>query len=76
MSKLTLNIPAELKTILERHPSVQWEGVATDALWNHARRVSLANQLAAKSRMTENDAAAIGRVVKTSLRHRYSEAAK
>lgn len=32
MSKLTLDVPAELKAILECHPEIHWERVAEKAL--------------------------------------------
>jgi hypothetical protein len=32
MSKLTLDVSAELKAILERHPEIYWDRVAEKAL--------------------------------------------
>lgn len=32
MSKLPLDVPAELKAILERHPEIHWERVAEKGL--------------------------------------------
>ena len=76
MSKLTLNVPAELKAILKRHPEIQWERVAEKALWSYARKVQLADQIAFRSELTEVEAEVIGREVKTGLRRRYSKAAR
>lgn len=72
MSKLTLDVPAELKAILERHPGINWGRVAEKALWSYARKVQLADQLACRSALTE----AIGQEVKAGLRRRYSKAAR
>lgn len=76
MSKLALDIPSELKAILERHPKIHWERVAEKALWDYARKMQLADQLASRSALTEAVAEAIGKEVKAGLRRRYSKAAR
>lgn len=76
MSKLTLDVPAELKAILERHPEIHWERVAEKALWSYARKVQLADQLASRSTLTEAAAEAIGQEVRAGLRRRYSKGAR
>lgn len=76
MSKLTLDVPAELKAILERHPEIHWERVAEKALWSYARKVQLADQLASRSTLTEAAAEAIGREVRAGLRRGYSKGAR
>ncbi|MBI3779898.1 MAG: hypothetical protein HY278_02385 [candidate division NC10 bacterium] len=76
MSKLTLDVPIELKAILERHPKTHWERVAEKALWSYARKVQLADQIASRSALTETATEAIGREVKAALRRRYSKAAR
>lgn len=74
MSKLTMDLPVELKAILRRHPEIDWEHVAERALWSYALKVQLADQIASRSSLTEATAEAIGRQVKTGLRRRYSKA--
>ena len=74
MSKLTMDVPVELRAILKRHPEIDWKHVAAKALWSCARRVQLADQIASRSSLTEPAAEAIGREVKTGLRRRYSKA--
>jgi hypothetical protein len=76
MSKLTIEIPAELKAVLDRYPEVQWEQVAEKALWGFARKVRLADQLAARSKLDAKGAEAIGRSLKAGLRRRYMKAAR
>lgn len=76
MSKLTMDLPVELKAILRRHPEIDWEHVAAKALWSYARRVQLADQIASRSSLTEPAAEAIGRDVKMGLRRRYSKFAR
>ncbi len=70
-SKLVLDVPVELKAILERHRDIPWSRVAEEALWRYARKVQLADRLASRSKLTPKMAASIGRAVKESLRRRY-----
>ena len=76
MSRLKLDVPVDLKVILDRHPEIDWEGVAEKAVWSMARKVQLADRLADRSTLTESGVEAIGREVKTALRRRYSKAAR
>jgi len=76
MSKLTIDVPVELKAILEAHPGFYWERVAEGGLWSYARKVQLADQLASRSTLTEAAGEAIGREVKRGLRRCYSKAAR
>jgi hypothetical protein len=76
MSKLTQDVPAELKAILERHPRINWGRVAEKAPWSYARKVQLADQIASRSALSDAATEAIGRQVKAGLRRRYSKAAR
>ena len=76
MSKLTMDVPVDLKAILDRHPEIDWENIAERAVWNLARKVQLADQIANRSSLTESAAETIGRQVKTALRRRYAKAAR
>ena len=68
MSKLTMDVPVDLKAILDRHPEIDWESIAKKAVWSLARKVQLADQIANRSSLTESAAEVIGREVKTALR--------
>ncbi len=70
-SKLVLDVPVELRAILQRHREIPWARVAEEALWRYARKVQLADRLASRSRLTPDAASAIGRAVKAGLRRRY-----
>jgi hypothetical protein len=73
-SKLVLDVPAELDTILKRHREVSWVRVAEKALWSYARKLELADRLVSRSAVTAGDAEALGREVKKGLRRRYRAA--
>jgi hypothetical protein len=76
VSRLTLDVPAELRAILKRYPEIRWERVAENALWSYARKVKLADQIASRSALTEAAAETIGREVKAGIRRRYLKAAR
>jgi len=76
MSKLTLEVPQELKTILDRYPEIGWERVAASALWNLARKVEIADGIVSRSTLTGTTATAIGREVKAGLARRYVKASR
>ena len=76
MLKLTVDVPVELRTILERHPEIPWQRVAEKALWSYARKLQLADQIAAKSILTEAAAETLGRKVKAGLHKHYAKVAR
>ncbi|MBI5525422.1 MAG: hypothetical protein HY897_03740 [Deltaproteobacteria bacterium] len=71
MSKLTLEVPSELGSIMRRHGAVRWEQVAQRALWTHARKLQLAERLASRSRLSVDDGDTIGKEIKKALSKRY-----
>jgi hypothetical protein len=75
-SKLTMDVPVELKAVLDRHPEIDWESIGEKAVWSMARKVQLADQITQRSSLTERTTEAIGREVKAALRRRYSKAAR
>jgi hypothetical protein len=68
---MTLALPEDLKSIMDRHKEVKWSEVARRALWEHARKLELLDRLLAKSEMTEADAIAIGRKIKSAMARRH-----
>lgn len=74
-SKVVIDVPAELDTILKRHREIPWARVAEQALWQDARQVALADRLASRSALTETAAKDLAQSVKEGLRRRYAKAA-
>ena len=73
-SKVVIDVSSELNTILKRHREIPWARVAEQALWQYARKVALADRLAARSALTETAAKDLARSVKAGLRRRYAKA--
>ena len=74
-TKVIIDVPVELDTILKRHREIPWARVAEQALWQYARQVALADRIASRSALTETVAKDLARSVKAGLRRRYAKAA-
>lgn len=55
-SKVVIDVPVKLDTILKRHGEIPWACVAEQALWQYARQVVLADRIALRSALTETAA--------------------
>ena len=73
-SKIVIDVPAELDSILKRHREIPWARVAEQALWQYVRQVALADRLTSRSALTETAAKDLTRSVKAGLRRRYAKA--
>ena len=56
---------------MKEHREVRWSEVARQALWEHAKRLELMDQLATGSKLTEKDVAEIGKKVKKGIARRH-----
>lgn len=71
MPNMTLSIPEELHNIVKLHTEIKWSEVARKAMWLQARRLSLMDKLARKSRLTEKDIEDIDHKIKAGLLKRF-----
>lgn len=44
-TKVTSEVPDELRTLMDKHPEVNWSAVFREALVRHARTLDLAKQI-------------------------------
>ncbi len=63
MVSITLAVPAELKTEMDRHPELNWSEVARQAIKEKIMLLARMDRLLSKSRFTEKDALELGRKV-------------
>ncbi len=70
MATLTLAIPEELKRDLEQSPRINWSEVARNAIQQRVAQLKIVKAIAAKSKLTEEDALEIGRKINKSLHER------
>jgi len=73
---VTLAVPEELHKIMKKHPEIRWSEVARQAMWDYARRLSLLDEIAGKSKLSEKAALNIGEAVKQAIAERYRSVAK
>ena len=72
MANLTLAVPEELHSIMEKHKEIKWTEVARQAMWEKARKLELIEKLLAKSELIEQDAELIGHKIKKGIAKRHS----
>ena len=73
MVNVTLAVPEELHRIMKRHPEIKWSEVARQAMWEYARKLELLDQIASKSKLSEEEALELGEAIKKGISERYAE---
>ena len=68
---MTLAVPEDLHTIMRKYDTIKWSEIARQALWDHARKLELMDELLAKSKLTEEDAERIGHKIKHGIAKRH-----
>jgi hypothetical protein len=64
MPNMTFSLPDEVHQEMRAHPHIKWSEVARRAILAELERLHLHDQLLAASRLTEEDAVALGREVR------------
>ena len=70
MTNITLAISDELKKELQKHDEVNWSAVIRKALMEHLRKISIAESIASKSKLTMADVAEIAHRIDSSVAKR------
>ncbi len=72
MPNMTLSIPTELHDIVKQHTEIKWSEVARRAMWIQARKLSLMDRLAGKSKLSEKDIEELDHKIKAGLFKRFA----
>ncbi|RMF90487.1 MAG: hypothetical protein D6733_03660 [Methanobacteriota archaeon] len=67
MSEIVVDLPEDLKKVMSKHKSVDWSGIAEEAIRKAAAEIELLNAIASESKLTEEDALKLGRKVKKGM---------
>ena len=67
MSEVIVRLPEDLSIVMRRHASVDWSGIAAEAIRKTAAELELLNAIASKSRLTEEDALVLGKKIKRGM---------
>ncbi|MEK6939260.1 MAG: hypothetical protein AABX31_00885 [Nanoarchaeota archaeon] len=70
MVSITLAVPAELKTEMDKHPELNWSEVARQAIKEKLMLLAKMDKLLSKSKLTEEDALELGRKVNKAVAKR------
>lgn len=72
MPNMTLSLPEELHDLIKKHKEVRWSEVARQAMWDYAQKLELLDGLTGRSKLTEEDAMELDRLIKEALAQHYS----
>ncbi|MBI5216469.1 MAG: hypothetical protein HY960_12020 [Ignavibacteriae bacterium] len=72
MSSLTIEIPTDLRQVIENHTDVDWQEIARRSLFEYARKLALSDHLTNESLLTEEDVIELDRQIKAGIAKRYS----
>lgn len=67
MAEVIVHIPEDLSNVMRRHTSIDWSGIAGEAIRKVVAELELLDAIASESRLTEKDAIALGRKVKKGM---------
>ena len=67
MANITLTIPEDLRSELQKHKEVNWSAVMRKAMSEHLRKIHIADAIASKSKLTQKDIAELDRLVKKGI---------
>ncbi|MGM0509845.1 MAG: hypothetical protein ACQESD_01785 [Thermoplasmatota archaeon] len=73
MSDLKVKIPDDLKKDMKKIHFIDWSKVIRDSIRKKMSEISIMNNIAAKSELTEEDAKELGKKVNKSLHKRYKK---
>ena len=66
MVTITLSVPEDLKLEMDQFKIINWSAVAREAIKERVSELKILNAIAAKSKLTEKDAEAIGKLINKS----------
>jgi hypothetical protein len=71
MANITLSIPNEIHKQMKHFSEVKWSEIARKAIIEKLEFLQLAEKLASKSKLTEEDVAAFNKKIKASATKRF-----
>lgn len=70
---MTIRVPDDLKRSLDEHPEINWSEVARQSMREYLYRLEVAEEIASKSELSEEDAAELSEDVKREIADRYRD---
>ena len=73
MSNITLSVPEEVHIIMKNHREIRWSEVARKAIIAEAKKLTIMEKIASKSRLTMKDVEEINEKIKTGMFAHYNK---
>lgn len=73
MPNMTIRIPDDLKNAIDEHPEINWSEVARQSMWEYVRKIEMADEIASKSELTEEDVEELSKKVKHDIAEHYRD---
>jgi len=67
MANITLTVPEDLKSEIQKHKEVNWSAVMRNAMTEHLRKIHIAEAIASKSKLTSKDISELDKLVKKGI---------
>lgn len=71
MANITVTMPDDLREEMSRHDEVNWSAVMRNAVQAHLRKLEIADRIAQKSELTDDDIQELDRLVKDGIAEQY-----
>ena len=73
MSNITLSVPEEVHIIMKNHREIRWSEVARKAIIAEAKKLTIMEKIASKSRLTMKDVEEINEKIKRGMFAHYNK---
>lgn len=73
MPNMTIRVPEDLKFAIDAHPEINWSEVARQAMWQYVQKLEVADEIAAESDLTEDEADILSEELKRDIADHYRD---
>ncbi len=70
---MTIRVPEDLKKEIDNHPEINWSEVARQSMWSYIKKLEIAEEIASKSELTEEEAKNLSEDLKQDIAEHYRE---
>ncbi len=67
MTEVTLHLPEDLSVLMGKYRHINWSNIAAEAIRKTIAELELLDSIASQSKLTEEDAIALGKKVKKGM---------
>ena len=71
MPTMTVRVPEDLKSEIDKYDEINWSEVIRKSMWKYIHKLNLADQIASKSELTEDDVEEMSEELKKRIAKHY-----